>query len=84
MNQALWAYWDEEDVDLVGVIEAWFQKGEVLLALECYAEALEAYDHILIFCPTADVVWQSRALALRALGREQEALEAEAYMQKET
>ncbi len=64
----------------------WSHKGNVLLALTRYAEALVAYDEALehlpfsrthAYDPSDAEIWRNKAVALDALGRTLEALEAE-------
>jgi tetratricopeptide (TPR) repeat protein len=49
--------------------------------LQRYAEALTAFDRSLSLNPRDADVWHNKALALRALGRAAEALEAEQHAQ---
>lgn len=47
------------------------------LAMDQYEEALAAFDHALQLDATQSFTWSNKAMALRALGREWEAQEAD-------
>lgn len=86
---ALEAYADGEDAELLVYefematqeapesVEAWAALGDLYFELQRWDDALAAYDRACILDPEFESAWYGKANALRALGREAEAQEAE-------
>jgi tetratricopeptide (TPR) repeat protein len=66
----------EELAETRGHIEDWINFGNACQAVDCYKEAVEAYDRALALRPDQARVWHYRGYALGELGRLEEELES--------